>query len=152
DRLRTRDAEYRAMKGAYERKLDGLVAQLDEARGERDEALRRIHARGSSAGAGAVKARYEDQRRKLEGQIIELRRRVGDSCGKKGGEDMSKALQKTIETLKAEKARMLRQLKKESERNRAVVVANQREIAKLRRREKVACERVRKLEKSHQVQ
>ncbi|KAI9205434.1 uncharacterized protein BJ171DRAFT_73533 [Polychytrium aggregatum] len=162
-RLQARQNDYAAMKDAYEQKLTNLQSQLIQVQQERDEALGRI--RGDTKtpvgerdrGAAAVKARYEEQKRKLEQEIQEYKKKLNDngrlqSSSKSRSEGLTKGLRETIESLKAEKAQIMRDLKREADKNKALHIETQKE---LQRREVETLEmkkKLQELEKSHEMQ
>ncbi|KAI8846796.1 hypothetical protein BC829DRAFT_257968 [Chytridium lagenaria] len=170
DRLTKRDREYESMRFAYEDKLNVLQAQVAAVAKERDEALKRMKDPGSGnsmggprvgggdrAGSAAIRARFDDQKKKLESQIGDLRKKLVEGArmqtSSKGRTDtLTKQLMATIEALKLEKAKMLKELKKENEKIRNLQSQKEREIARLRRKEKTAAEIAKKLERSNQLQ
>ncbi|KAJ3214835.1 Kinesin-like protein kif21b [Dinochytrium kinnereticum] len=170
DRLSKRDQEYEAMRGAYEAKLAVLQTQVAAIARERDEALKRMKDPGAGnatgglrvgggerVGSAAIRARFDDERRKLEFQISDLRKKLMEGArmqtSSKGRTDsLTKQLMTTIDALKMEKAKMLKELKKENEKNRSLKTEKEREIARLRRKEKTAAEIAKKLERSNQLQ
>ncbi|KAL5032090.1 hypothetical protein BDV3_000688 [Batrachochytrium dendrobatidis] len=163
ERIHRRDAEYDVMKKAYEQKLNVLSSQLSQFQKERDQALKRMQsATGGSkkdrAGKiAAATSKYDDEKRRLDGQIEEYKRKLGDnsrlqSNSRSRADQLTKELHTTIEALKAEKARMLQDLRKEAQKHRDQSTANQREIARLRRKERAAAEATKRLERSNQLQ
>ncbi|KAJ3098223.1 hypothetical protein HDU96_000096, partial [Phlyctochytrium bullatum] len=168
DRLAKRDQEYEAMRGAYEAKLSVLQTQVAAIARERDEALRRMRDGSGSGsnpfgreaartGSAAIRARFDDEKKRLEAQIADLRKKQAEgariqSSSKGRTDSLTKQLTATIEALKMEKAKMLKELKKESEKNRSLKTEKEREIARLRRKEKTAAEIAKKLERSNQLQ
>ncbi|KAJ3100346.1 hypothetical protein HDU97_002264 [Phlyctochytrium planicorne] len=170
DRLTKREQEYEAMRGAYESKMNMLQTQVARIAHERDEALRRMKDPGSGnsfggprvgggerIGSAAIRAKFDDEKRKLEVQIAELRKKLTEgarmqSSSKGRNDNLTKQLTATIEALKMEKAKMLKELKKENEKNRSLQTQKEREIARLRRKEKTAAEIAKKLERSNQLQ
>ncbi|KNC96556.1 uncharacterized protein SPPG_08143 [Spizellomyces punctatus DAOM BR117] len=155
-RIQHRDAEYETMKTAYEQKLRDLQTQLLQSKKERDQALKRMQGgerKEEKKGTVAIKQRYEDKKRQLEKQIDEFRRKLAENTRardeRKGkDEGLMKGLKDTIASMKAEKARMLKDLKKEREKSRALEMTSQRQIAILKRKEKKAADLVKKLEQS----
>ncbi|KAI8608764.1 hypothetical protein BC830DRAFT_1153935 [Chytriomyces sp. MP71] len=179
DKQRAREQEYLALRAAYESKLDVLQGQLRNVGRERDEALQRFKNAAGKGGAGpgerpgtaAIKARFDEQKRKLEAQIAEYRRKMAEGARERGerkNEGLTKQLMQTIEALKgdlrlilrgqdsplftAEKVKALKELKKEASRTRDLKTSKEREIARLRRREKAATELAKRLERSNQLQ
>ncbi|KAJ3194566.1 Kinesin-like protein kif21b, partial [Irineochytrium annulatum] len=167
DRLAKREREYEAMRGAYDAKLSVLKSQVDAISRERDEAIKRMRGDTSATGFGkgggdkaktaAIAARFDDEKKRLEAQISELRKKLkeGDrmqSSARGRNVNLNKQLTATIDALKMEKAKMLKELKKEAERSRNIKLEKEREIARLKRKEKAAAEMAKKLERSNQLQ
>ncbi|KAJ3185213.1 Kinesin-like protein kif21b [Gaertneriomyces sp. JEL0708] len=153
-RIQHRDAEYETMKHAYEAKLDNLQSQLMRSKQERDQALKRMQDGGKKEekkGSIAIKQHFEEKKKQLERQIEEYRRKSADLAkarDERRGHDeaLMKGLKNTIAVMKGEKTRMLRELKKEREKSRALEMSTQREIANLRRKERKANELAKRLE------
>ncbi|KAJ3071904.1 Kinesin-like protein kif21b, partial [Podochytrium sp. JEL0797] len=159
-----REQEYQHFLEAYESKVGVLQVQLQSAAKERDEALKVVKTGGGGGkerpGTAAIKMRYEEQRRKLEREIGEYKRKMaekqkenrerGVERGKKEG--VTKQLMQTIESLKAEKFKALKELKKESLKIRDMKTLKEREIARLKKREKAATEVAKRLERTNQLQ
>ncbi|KAI8914849.1 P-loop containing nucleoside triphosphate hydrolase protein [Powellomyces hirtus] len=159
-RIQHRDAEYETMRTAYEQKLRDLQTQLMQSKKERDLALQKMQDGGKQQekkGTIAIKQRYEDKRRQLERQIDEYKRRLADTSrtrDERRGKDegLMRGLKETITSMKVEKTRMLKDLKKERERARSLEMNSRREIANLRRKERKAVDLVKKLEYKSQLQ
>ncbi|KAJ3161699.1 hypothetical protein HDU86_006469 [Geranomyces michiganensis] len=159
-RIAHRDAEYETMRAAYEQKLRDLQNQLMQSKKERDLALQRVQDGGKredKKGTVAIKQRYEDKRKQLERQIEDFRRKLADTSrtrDERRGKDegLMRGLKDTINSMKVEKSRMLKDLKKERERARSLEMNSRREIANLRKKEKKAIDLVRKLELKSQMQ
>ncbi|KAJ3157827.1 hypothetical protein HDU89_000206 [Geranomyces variabilis] len=159
-RIAHRDAEYETMRTAYEQKLRDLQTQLMQSKKERDLALQRVQDGGKreeKKGTVAIRQRYEDKKKQLERQIEEFRRKLADTSrtrderrGKEEG--LMRGLKDTINSMKIEKSRMLKDLKKERERARSLEMNSRREIANLRKKEKKAIDLVRKMELKSQMQ
>ncbi|KAJ1569266.1 hypothetical protein HK405_007551 [Cladochytrium tenue] len=159
DRLSKRELESETMKQAYEGKIAILQAEKSAAAKERDEAIRRLTgSRGGAperAGTAAIKARFDAKTRKLEAEITLNKKKLAEAIRttkKTQNDALTKQLTSTIESLKIEKANMLKELKKEAERNRALKTVKEREIARLRKKEKAAADMAKKLERSNQLQ
>ncbi|KAJ3183837.1 Kinesin-like protein kif21b [Geranomyces variabilis] len=159
-RIAHRDAEYETMRTAYEQKLRDLQTQLMQSKKERDLALQRVQDSGKreeKKGTVAIKQRYEDKKKQLERQIEEFRRKLADTSrtrDERRGKDegLMRGLKDTINSMKVEKSRMLKDLKKERERARSLEMNSRREIANLRKKEKKAIDLVRKMELKSQMQ
>ncbi|TPX63882.1 hypothetical protein CcCBS67573_g08563 [Chytriomyces confervae] len=159
DKQNLAQQEYEALRAAYESKLEILQAQLSNVGKERDEAMKRIKSGGRGGverpGTAAVKQRFDEQKRKLEAQIADYKRKMADGAKasvERKNEGLTKQLMQTIEALKAEKLKALKELKKEANRTRDLKTAKEREIARLRRSEKTATERAKRLEQSFLLQ
>ncbi|KAJ1344410.1 hypothetical protein BSLG_001067 [Batrachochytrium salamandrivorans] len=163
ERIHRRDAEYDVMKKAYEQKLNVLSGQLSQFQREKDQALRRMH--NSTGGSkkdragkiAAATSKYDEEKRRLDVQIAEYRQKLGDhsrqqSSSRSRADQLTKELRTTIEALKNEKARMLQDLRKEAQKHRDTSTANQREIARLRRKERTAADAAKRLQRSNQLQ
>ncbi|KAI8831442.1 hypothetical protein BJ741DRAFT_580668 [Chytriomyces cf. hyalinus JEL632] len=151
--------EYEALRAAYENKLEILQAQLSNVGKERDEAMKRIKSGGRGGterpGTAAVKQRFDEQKRKLEAQIADYKRKMADGAKasvERRNEGLTKQLMQTIDALKAEKVKALKELKKEAIRTRELKTAKEKEIAKLRRSEKKATDLAKRLEQEFQRQ
>ncbi|KAJ1562119.1 hypothetical protein HK405_015655, partial [Cladochytrium tenue] len=153
DRLTKRELESETMKQAYEGKIAILQAEKSAAAKERDEAIRRLTgSRGGGAperaGTAAIKARFDAKTRKLEAEIVLNKKKLAEAI-RTTKKTQNDALTKQ---LTIEKANMLKELKKEAERNRALKTVKEREIARLRKKEKAAADMAKKLERSNQLQ
>ncbi|KAH6566014.1 hypothetical protein BASA60_009665 [Batrachochytrium salamandrivorans] len=148
---------------AYEQKLNVLSGQLSQFQREKDQALRRMH--NSTGGSkkdragkiAAATSKYDEEKRRLDVQIAEYRQKLGDhsrqqSSSRSRADQLTKELRTTIEALKNEKARMLQDLRKEAQKHRDTSTANQREIARLRRKERTAADAAKRLQRSNQLQ
>ncbi|KAJ3014421.1 UNVERIFIED_CONTAM: hypothetical protein HDU68_000286 [Siphonaria sp. JEL0065] len=162
DKHMKHEQEYQAFREAYESKLHLLQSQIQNVGRERDEALKKCKTTGSKSGGGerpgtaAIKQRYDDQRRKLEQEILEYKRKMREKEKENGrsksSEGLTKQLMQTIESLKVEKFKALKELKKESTKIREVKTTKEREIARLKKKEKAATELAKRLERSNQLQ
>ncbi|KAJ3007560.1 Kinesin-like protein kif21b [Thoreauomyces humboldtii] len=159
-RIQHRDAEYETMRTAYEQKMKDLQTQLMQSKKERDLALQRMQDGGrkeEKKGTVAIKQRYEEKRKQLERQIDDFKRKLADTSrtrDERRGKDegLMRGLKDTINSMKVEKSRMVKDLKKERERARSLEMTSKREIANLRRKEKKAVDLVKKLEIKSQIQ
>ena len=163
ERIHKRDAEYEVMKKAYEQKLNVLQSQMTQFQKERDLALKRmqeasgVSKKDRAGNIAAAKNKYDEEKRRLDTQIAEYRRKLGENSrmqntSRTRTDLLTKELQSTIESLKGEKARMLKELRKEAQKHRDASNANQREIARLRRKERAAAETAKRLERNNQLQ
>ncbi|KAJ3226224.1 Kinesin-like protein kif21b [Clydaea vesicula] len=156
-KLQRSESEYDAMKKAFEQKLEGLKVQLVQVQRERDLALRRIRGENftpkEKAGTLAVKARFDKKHKQLEAEIFDLKNKLSmRTTSKSQSENLTKNLLATIQSLKAEKASMTKKLKLEAERSRDLALAKEKEIEKLRLKERKSEETLRKLERNGQLQ
>ncbi|KAI8822765.1 hypothetical protein BJ741DRAFT_557112 [Chytriomyces cf. hyalinus JEL632] len=159
DKQNLAQQEYEALRAAYENKLEILQAQLSNVGKERDEAMKRIKSGGRGGterpGTAAVKQRFDEQKRKLEAQIADYKRKMAEgakSSVERRNEGLTKQLMQTIDALKAEKVKALKELKKEANRTRELKTEKEQEIAKLRRSEKKATDLAKRLEQEFQRQ
>ncbi|KAJ3126840.1 Kinesin-like protein kif21b [Physocladia obscura] len=158
DQQMKREQAYQAFKEAYESKLTVLQSQLNSVCHERDEAMKKMKTGAGSKekpGTAAIKQRFDEQKRKLEAQIQEFKRKIAEKAkdnAQSRNEGLTKQLMQTIDSLKAEKFKALKELKKESTKIRDMKTSKEREIARLKKREKAATELAKKLERSNQLQ
>ncbi|KAJ3200059.1 Kinesin-like protein kif21a [Entophlyctis luteolus] len=158
DKQTKREQAYQAFREAYEAKLNGLQSQLAAVGRERDEALKKIRSGGGGngkdrPGTAAIKQKFDEQKRKLEMQIAEFKKKMAEKAkdnAQSKNDVLTKQLMQTIDALKGMWA--MKELKKESMKIRDMKTAKEREIARLRKREKVATELAKKLERSNQLQ
>ncbi|KAJ1330394.1 hypothetical protein BSLG_009528 [Batrachochytrium salamandrivorans] len=149
ERIHRRDAEYDVMKKAFnERKTKHSGVCI----------IARVALKKDRAGKiAAATSKYDEEKRRLDVQIAEYRQKLGDhsrqqSSSRSRADQLTKELRTTIEALKNEKARMLQDLRKEAQKHRDTSTANQREIARLRRKERTAADAAKRLQRSNQLQ
>ncbi|KAJ3306149.1 Kinesin-like protein kif21b [Kappamyces sp. JEL0829] len=154
--IQKREAEYNRMQKAYESKLSVLQNQMAQFQQERDLALKKM-ANSSKQQRTVVANKFEEAKRRLDSEISDTRRKMGEnsrlqSNSKSRAEKLTSELQATISALKAEKTRMLQELRIQTQKHRDSNNANMREISKLRRKEKNASDIAKRLERSNQLQ
>ncbi|CAI2162112.1 19599_t:CDS:2 [Funneliformis geosporum] len=162
--LERAEQEFTYMRAQYEQKLANMQENLINLQRERDVAAKRAQNSGSGVSTrdkgsilAELKARYEHKMKRLIQEIGELRRKYNEATqsnntSKNQNETMLKSMRAQIEQLKAEKMRMMKRMKDEAERVREMTERNQREIQTLRRKEKVAQEQKKRLERTSEMQ
>ncbi|KAL7752651.1 hypothetical protein RI367_001653 [Sorochytrium milnesiophthora] len=148
--------EYSVMKRNYEDKLRLLQDNLQSVQKERDIALQRME-KNPKEKEKDVRSKYEAKVRQLLGQISDLRRKHTDvtknvSSSKNRNDYMIKQMRLSIEALKAEKQRLLKNMREDAERAREQTIVSEREIQQLRKREKAATEMAKKFERNYELQ
>ncbi|KAG0273599.1 hypothetical protein BGZ96_004768, partial [Linnemannia gamsii] len=127
-----------------------LVHQLEKAEAEyhhmRDQYEEEIRIPGS------VKVKYEAKIKQLMAELSDLQHKyseVSKVANEKRtlAENQLRTLRVSVETLKAEKVRMVKRMKEDAERIKEMNAANDREIQALRRSEKAALEARKKAER-----
>ena len=171
DRIIKRDVEYETMKRAYEQKMNVLNQQMDRYQSERDLALKKLKdpskdKKESINKAVLITAKYEERKKKLEVQLETYRKRMDENLrhqieSRARNDALTRDLRSTIDAMKcmqfhilliAEKTKILKQLRKETQNRLDIVTNSQREIAKWKRKGQVASEMAKKLERSNQLQ
>ncbi|CAG8441535.1 13398_t:CDS:2 [Acaulospora colombiana] len=158
------EAEFTYMRAEYEQRLAQMQENLIALQHERDAAVKRA----ASAGTGIstrdkhsilveLKARYEHKMKHLIQEIGDLRRKYNEATqmnttAKSQNETMIKSLKAQIEQLKADKMRIIKRMKEDSDRFREAIERNQIEIQTLRRKEKNSQEVRRRLERTNELQ
>ncbi|KAJ3332257.1 hypothetical protein HDU76_000804 [Blyttiomyces sp. JEL0837] len=158
DQYRREALDKEARAEALQAKISNMLNQIKVMEMDRDEALKKIMkgGKGGSQGAekvgtAAVKARFDEKMRKMEAELNNYRKKLTEVTKSKANirdESLSKQLAAKVDALKAEKAKFMKELKKESQKQQA----KDSEIARLRRKERAAAEMAKKLERSNQLQ
>ncbi|ORZ29754.1 hypothetical protein BCR44DRAFT_1418978 [Catenaria anguillulae PL171] len=156
-RLESTHREYLNMKDAYEDKLSQLQQSLSSVRSERDEALVRMQAtNGPREKERDIRARYESKVKQLLGEISNLRKNHIEATkamtSSKKSEMMLRQLKLSVDALRAEKTRLLKKMREDAEKSREQAQAAEREIQKLRRKERMATETAKKYERNFELQ
>ena len=162
DRILKRDAEYEFMKRADEQKMNNLNQQLDRYQTERDVALKKLKdpskdKKESNNNALLITAKFEERKKKLELQLESYRKKMDENLRQQSesrarNDALTKDLKLTIDAMMSEKAKILRQLRKETQNRLDISTNSQREIAKWKRKNQVASDVAKKLERSNQLQ
>ncbi|TPX52562.1 hypothetical protein SeMB42_g01346 [Synchytrium endobioticum] len=158
-RLARREAEYEGMRSAYESKLRALSDQLVRVERERDMAMTKTRGEKSheeKPGTLALKTRYEERTKKLASEIADIKRKWQENkksmtTAKSENEALIRNLKASVNSLKVEKVKVLRKLKEEEMRVRDIAASKEREVARLRRRERQAAEAAKKSERSNHL-
>ncbi|KAL6632174.1 kinesin-domain-containing protein [Neocallimastix sp. 'constans'] len=147
--------KYNIMKENYEKKLKSLQNSIVHAQLERDEALKRIVNKNDSRDTSSVHInnRYIERINKLKNEVSQLKRKYDEatlsiSSAKNQNTNQIKTMKSNIESLKAEKAKMMRKIREERERANSKTL----EIKKLKKKEYEASQLAKKLEQSNQLQ
>ncbi|KNE56942.1 hypothetical protein AMAG_02709 [Allomyces macrogynus ATCC 38327] len=147
--------EYKAMRSTYEEKVMQLQANITAVKNERDMALTKLQGTGREKEKD-IRARYETKVKQLLGEISTLRRTHLEATkamnSSKKSEYVLRQMKTSIEALKAEKQRLLKKMREDAERAREHAQASEREIQKLRRKERLATEMAKKYERNFELQ
>ncbi|KNE61495.1 hypothetical protein AMAG_06314 [Allomyces macrogynus ATCC 38327] len=147
--------EYKAMRSTYEEKVMQLQANIMAVKNERDMALTKLQGTGREKEKD-IRARYETKVKQLLGEISTLRRTHLEATkamnSSKKSEYVLRQMKTSIEALKAEKQRLLKKMREDAERAREHAQASEREIQKLRRKERLATEMAKKYERNFELQ
>ncbi|KAF9158056.1 Kinesin-like protein kif21b [Actinomortierella ambigua] len=155
--LERAEMEFHSMKRQYEDEIRELELRIFEVEQERDRAM---HAREdpNTDKVSALKVKYESKIRQLTSELSELQHKyseVSKVANEKRNlaENQLRTLKLAVETLKAEKQRMIKRMKEDAERIKEINAANDRELQVLRRSERAAVEGRKKAEREveHQV-
>ncbi len=106
--------------------------------------------------ASIVKLRYEERIKKLTNEIGDIRRRYQEAqremqSKRASNDNLIKSMKAHVETLKTEKMRMLKRVKEKEVMIKEREIEKDREITKLKRKEKQVMELARKLERSNHM-
>jgi hypothetical protein len=104
-----------------------------------------------------ITAKFEERKRKLELQLESYRKKMDENLrhqseSRARNDALTKDLKLTIDAMMSEKAKILRQLRKETQNRLDISTNSQREIAKWKRKNQVASDVAKKLERSNQLQ
>ncbi|KAI9189310.1 hypothetical protein H9P43_000741 [Blastocladiella emersonii ATCC 22665] len=153
--LEATQREYVAMKDTYEDKFSQLQNALQSIRTERDLALERIQG-NPRENPRDVRAKYEAKVKQLLGEISALRRNHIEAtktmASSKKAEFALRQLKLSVEALKAEKHRLIKKMREDADKSRDQALAAEREIQKLRRKERMATEMAKKFERNFELQ
>ncbi|KAG0006220.1 Kinesin-like protein kif21b [Entomortierella chlamydospora] len=132
-----------------------LVSQLERA--EHDYNNMRSQYEEEIRIPGSVKVKYETKIKQLMSELSDLQHKYADVSKianekRTLAENQLRTLRVAVETLKAEKARMIKRMKEDAERIKEINAANDREIQALRRAEKAAVDGRKKAEREAEQQ
>ncbi|KAG0374548.1 hypothetical protein BGX24_010263, partial [Mortierella sp. AD032] len=142
--LEKAEAEYHHMRDQYEEEIRVMEDRIRDAEHDRE--------REKSTLPGSVKVKYETKIKQLMAELSDLQHKYSE-VSKVANEKRTlegnqlRTLRVSVETLKAEKMRMIKRMKEDAERIKEMNAANDREIQALRRSEKAALEGRKKAEK-----
>ncbi|KAG0351319.1 Kinesin-like protein kif21b [Podila minutissima] len=146
--LEKAEAEYHHMRNQYEEEIRMMEEHIREAEMER-ERERNLN--------NDVSGKYETKIKQLMAELSDLQHKYAE-VSKIANEKRSLAegqlrtLRVAVETLKAEKQRMIKRMKEDAERIKEMNAANDREIQALRRSEKAALDGRKKAEREIELQ
>ncbi|KAG0241566.1 Kinesin-like protein kif21b [Actinomortierella wolfii] len=154
--LERAELEYQLMKQQYEDEIRELELRIYEIQQERDRAMN-VREEPNSEKISALKIKYETKIRQLTAELSELQHKyseVSKIANEKRSiaENQLRTLKLAVETLKAEKQRMIKRMKEDAERIKEINAANDREIQMLRRSERAAIEGRKKAEREVELQ
>ncbi|KAG0251973.1 hypothetical protein BGZ95_006739, partial [Linnemannia exigua] len=142
--LEKAEAEYHHMRDQYEEEIRVMEERIRDAEHDRE--------REKSTLPGSVKVKYETKIKQLMAELSDLQHKYSE-VSKVANEKRTlegnqlRTLRVAVESLKAEKMRMIKRMKEDAERIKEMNAANDREIQALRRSEKAALEGRKKAEK-----
>jgi hypothetical protein len=162
--LERAEQEFTYMRAQYEQKLTDIQETLVTLQQERNTAVK--HAQNANTGVSIrdknsifaeLKVRYKHKMKRLIQEIGVLRRKYNEATQlnaklKNQNETMLKGMHVQIKQLKSEKMRLMRRMNDEAENVREMTERNQREVQNLRRKEKVAQEQMKHLERTSEMQ
>ncbi|KAG9325345.1 hypothetical protein KVV02_006985 [Mortierella alpina] len=145
--LEKAEADYEHMRCQYEDEIRVMEDRIREA--EMDRERDRMQ---DNKIPGSVKVKYETKIKQLMSELSDLQHKyseVSKVANEKRNlaENQLRTLRVAVETLKAEKQRMIKRMKEDAERIKEMNAANDREIQALRRSEKAALEGRKKAER-----
>ncbi|KAF9108512.1 Kinesin-like protein kif21b [Mortierella sp. AM989] len=156
------EADYHNMRSQYEEEIRVMEDRIRETEmdRERDRANENKASRvsqGSIHIPGSVKVKYEAKIKQLMSELSDLQHKYSDVSKianekRTLAENQLRTLRVSVETLKAEKQRMIKRMKEDAERIKEMNAANDREIQALRRAEKTAVEGRKKAEREIELQ
>ncbi|KAK3836701.1 MAG: hypothetical protein J3R72DRAFT_371290, partial [Linnemannia gamsii] len=156
--LEKAEAEYHHMRDQYEEEIRVMEDRIRDA--EHDREREKVQDNKASIFfflifstlPGSVKVKYETKIKQLMAELSDLQHKYSE-VSKVANEKRTlegnqlRTLRVSVETLKAEKMRMIKRMKEDAERIKEMNAANDREIQALRRSEKAALEGRKKAEK-----
>ncbi|KAG0069747.1 hypothetical protein BGZ90_000099 [Linnemannia elongata] len=142
--LEKAEADYHHMRDQYEEEIRVMEERIRDAEHDRE--------REKSMENKAIKVKYETKIKQLMAELSDLQHKyseVSKVANEKRtlAENQLRTLRVAVETLKAEKVRMVKRMKEDAERIKEMNAANDREIQALRRSEKAALEARKKAER-----
>ncbi|KAF7728061.1 Kinesin-like protein kif21b [Apophysomyces ossiformis] len=155
--LEKSETEYSRMRKKFAQKLYSLRDEILDLKNERDQAMQQPRPesqRKNQQLIDDVKQTYEKKISKLVVELDTLKRKYSQTSSaiqstRCQNETMLRALQVNLNTLRTEKQRILRQMKDDANRVREKMVAHEREIQRLRRKQARDAESKRRLEREH---
>ncbi|KAG0300808.1 Kinesin-like protein kif21b [Dissophora globulifera] len=145
--LERADVDYQNMRSQYEEEIRAMEERIREAEMDRERDNK----------ASSVKVKYESKIKQLMTELSDLQHKYADVskvANEKRNlvENQLRTLRGAVETLKAEKQRMIKRMKEDAERIKEMNAANDREIQALRRAEKAAVDGRKKAEREIELQ
>ncbi|KAF9932111.1 Kinesin-like protein kif21b [Linnemannia zychae] len=150
--LEKAEADFHHMRDQYEEEIRMMEERIRDA--EQDREREKI---AESKLPGSVKVKYETKIKQLMAELSDLQHKYSEVSKvanekRTQTENQLRTLRVAVETLKAEKQRMIKRMKEDAERIKEINAANDREIQALRRSEKAALEARKKAEKEVEAQ
>ncbi|KAF9179988.1 Kinesin-like protein kif21b [Haplosporangium sp. Z 767] len=150
--LEKAETDYHNMRCQYEEEIRIMEERIREAEMDRERERAqepKLH--------GSVKVQYETKIKQLMAELSDLQRKYAEVAKianekRNLAENQLRTLRVAVETLKAEKQRMIKRMKEDAERIKEMNAANDREIQALRRAEKAALEGRKKAEREVEQQ
>ncbi|KAG0258809.1 Kinesin-like protein kif21b [Mortierella polycephala] len=150
--LERAETDYHNMRSQYEDEIRVMEDRIREAEMDRERERAqepKLH--------GSAKVQYETKIKQLMAELSDLQRKYAEVAKianekRNLAENQLRTLRVAVETLKAEKQRMIKRMKEDAERIKEINAANDREIQALRRAEKAALDGRKKAEREAEQQ
>ncbi|KAJ1506199.1 hypothetical protein HMI55_001272, partial [Coelomomyces lativittatus] len=147
---------YTTMQHSYEEKFSQLQVNVNSIKQERDQALSRIQGAHTKEKEKELRSKFETKVKQLLNEISQLRRTQLDTSkvmtSSKKSDYVLKQLRASLEALKLEKQRLLKKVKDDAEKAKEQALLHEREIQKLKKKEKLALDMVKKFERNFELQ
>ncbi|XP_068231625.1 chromosome-associated kinesin KIF4-like [Palaemon carinicauda] len=155
-KMSTNDTQFVAMKFQHEKEKKDLECHIDILSKERDELMQQLKA----ASSGATSNKIAEQRRKrvqeLEGQILDLKKKQKEQAKllrmKEQSEQKVAKLNTEIQSMKAMRVKLIRQMKEDNEKFRLWKAQKDKEVARLKEQDRRKEYQIVKMERLHSKQ
>nr|XP_045595024.1 chromosome-associated kinesin KIF4A-like [Procambarus clarkii] len=155
NKMSTNDAQFLVMKASYEKEKKDLEMHIDILAKEKDELMQQLKAASHSGGS-----KVSEQRRKrvqeLETEIAKLKQKQKEHLKLMRMKDQSEQkvikLNSEIVAMKANRVKLIRQMKEDSEKFRVWKAQKDREVAKLKEADRRKEYQIVKMERLHSKQ